>query len=183
MSSNHNHMTTHINAKLWSDSIIKYDGMTKNEIDSANSKIKETSKELRNKILFMQGLVLDLQRKAGKAEDFDRSIYNDACSVGKYLDNLIEEFSGFKEQIEYTKDIIDSVKVSQELSEGFETKLQFDYNTLFNGVSISSANNNVYTTSSSNGWISPKHTFELDGNLTFDKISDSDTKKGKGFKL
>lgn len=164
------------------------DAIKTTEIDSANNKIKEVNTELRNKILFMQGLVLELQRTAGKTENFDRSVYNNTVNAGKYLENLVDELKRFNEQIEYTKDIVDSIKISQELSEGFEKPRDYDFSSLNIGSAISATLPAIASSSHthSNGWVGgvtdkmKLDMFNIDAVTNcFKTISDSHTIKTK----
>jgi len=98
-----------------------------NEVDSAKGKIDNSTEDLRNKIIMFQGLVLELQRRAGKAEKFDSGLYGETTKIEKHLEDLMTQIKILTEQVEYTKDIVDAVKVSQELSDGFEKPKEYKF--------------------------------------------------------
>lgn len=99
-----------------------YNYFSNGEISLAHNEISGMNNDIRRKVLFFQGLILDLQRKAGKAEKFDSKIYSEIETCCKALEKILEEFTNLKEQVEYTKDIADSIKLSQEIADGFEEK-------------------------------------------------------------
>lgn len=109
-------------AEIWSNDNWHTPGYLKDNIQTAKENVDFSITDLRNKIVFLQGEIMELQREAASAEKYEASLYEKIERASRCLDGVVAQLNKFNKQIEHAKDIVDSLKVSQELSDGFSSR-------------------------------------------------------------
>ncbi|MNM23552.1 hypothetical protein D3C76_10680 [compost metagenome] len=77
-------------------------------------------KQIEEKMITVQGVIVNLQRESGKHTDFNDHFYRKVMVTDQSLDEILKSVQSLTEQIAYAKEMIEAIKVSQELSEGFK---------------------------------------------------------------
>ncbi|AEO93391.1 gp129 [Bacillus phage G] len=89
------------------------------EIKKLENTIKGISDNMRQQMLILQGLILELQGKASNTGKFDKKLYEEIMKYAEVVEQTKSTLGGFNESLNGVKDIIDSLQVGQELLDGF----------------------------------------------------------------
>lgn len=81
---------------------------------------EEISRNLDSNVRTIKGAVMELQRITSKKSEFDKSTYTALDMADEAIKSLINELKLKLEEAEYTIDIIESLKASQQLTDGYK---------------------------------------------------------------
>lgn len=82
--------------------------------------INDLHAHLKEKVMLFEGLILEMQRKASKEIDFNEAIYKKLETTERSLMGMLKNIQELTEQLEYAKEVLDAIKTSQEISEGYK---------------------------------------------------------------
>lgn len=104
-----------------------------NEVLDLQNKISE-------KMLMLQGTVMELQRLSGKHVDFNEGFYKRLEATEKAISDINENIEELLSRLKYVKELLDALKLSQEIADGYKEfvdtrnkKQQFDFGNLISG--------------------------------------------------
>jgi hypothetical protein len=111
------------NNHVWHDgvwnSIGKVDLKLEKDQEVYNEMKKQIEEKLNEQTIMLQGIIMDLQRKTGKEENFERNLYESINRVSNNINELQKSLTELNERFEYAKEILDGLKVAHELAEGY----------------------------------------------------------------
>lgn len=105
---------------------------------------KNLEQDLNEKLIKLQGAIFNLQRISSRTEDFNSNLYSDLNSAIESMNELQISISTIQDQLVYCMDVLNSLKVSQELTDGFsefkDKKVKYKGNTISNPTPNSGIN-------------------------------------------
>lgn len=78
-------------------------------------------KDLKENLIKLQGTIFELQRVSGKEEEFNTDLYEKLTLVTNSMNDLQKCITHIQEQIAYCVDVLNGLKLSQELTDGFSS--------------------------------------------------------------
>lgn len=82
--------------------------------------ILNLQKQIEEKMITIQGVIVNLQRESGKHVDYNDGFYRKVKIADNSLDEVMKSIKNLTEQITYAKEMLEAIKVSQEISEGYK---------------------------------------------------------------
>lgn len=109
--------------------------------------IKKSFKDnLKNNVLLLQGVTFKMQRVAGNSIEFDKKAYEEFVNLANELNSLKEVIESFQDEVQYCYDMLEGLKLSQELTDGYSLSQKNSIGTTGYGI-----NSSIATTAYVNG--------------------------------